>query len=257
MAGLIVDGLGHPLHLGDVPERDEEAVGLVLLLVDPRYRAVDEKGLPEGVLDHRLVEEEGLLVQVGGQAREQSAMGPLVQDREDARDVAALGGGLRPTGNAFRHLVHESDGHLGIGGDDAVVDRVQDGGEESLLLAKLPVDAVLVERDVDGRVELAFLEGLENIAGRLDFLRPLEGFLVGVGRQENDRYGELRADLLCRLDAVHAPREHDVHEDDIRQPILREGDSLGAVAGHAYDGIAEALETTLKIKSDDLFVFDD
>jgi hypothetical protein len=197
------------------------------------------------------------LTMVGRYARQYLALGMLVLQREDAGDVPALGRRLVPAGDALGDLVHEADREVAVRGDDPLVDGVQDRREQPLLLVELVLDAVLVERDVDRGIELSLLEGLENVAEGLDFLGPLEGLFVGIGGEEDDRDPELPADLLGRLDTVHAAREHDVHEDDVGPALARQGDGLLAVARHPDDGVAEALQSSLQVECDDFLVFDD
>ena len=87
----------------------------------------------------------------------------------------ALGIRFGPAGQLLGHGIHEQNVQIDPRGDDAVVDAMQDCGEKALLLLEPLVYAVFVQRDIDRRIELALLEGLEDIPERLSLLRALEG----------------------------------------------------------------------------------
>ena len=254
VASLIVDRIGHPLELGDVAEGEEETIDGVLLLVDASERAIDDEGLAEGVLERDLAEEVGLLVDVGRFADHELALGSRIDEGDDRRGVLPLGRSLAPAGNPLGHRVHEAYVELRVCRHDTVVDGVEDGRKKPLLLAELAIYGVFVERYVDGRVELALLERLEDVSEGLDFLGALEGLLVGIGGEENDGNAVLVANLAGGLDPVHGTSEHDVHEDDIGLAFLGEADRLHAVGSHAHDRVSEALEPTLQIEGDYLLV---
>ncbi len=135
----------------------------------------------------------------------------LVRELKHFRELAAERLVLRPAREALRRRVDEPDAPALVGRDDCVADASERRREPALALAQAHLRAVLVERHLDGRPQLALLEGLEQVAQRLGHLRAPKRAVVGVGRQVYDGRAGRFAYAPRGLHAVHPATQHDVH----------------------------------------------
>ena len=73
-----------------------------------------------------------------------------------------------------------------------------------------------VECHVNGCVELAVLEGFDDVAERLGLLCPFQRLIVGMGGQVDHRKKEFRPDPLGGLDPVDRSAQRDIDENQVR-----------------------------------------
>ena len=93
----------------------------------------------------------------------------------------------------------------------------------------MPLD----QRHLDGGVEFAALEGLDQVAQRRGRAGAGKGRLVGVGRQVDHGDAEAFAQFAGDFHAVAATAQVDVHERDVgaqgRRPGLPAGSRIGTL----------------------------
>jgi hypothetical protein len=106
-------------------------------------------------------------------------------------------------------------------------------------------------------VQAALFEGLDDVAEGAGDFRPLQRRLVGVGRQIDDRDVQLAVNPLRRLDAVHIPFEHDVHEHQVGDGFEGGPDRLFTGGGQADDRVPEVVQPVLDVPGDYHLVLDD
>jgi hypothetical protein len=146
--------------------------------------------------------------------------GLFVDERQDFGDAATDGlVGIDPE-QACGSGIDEADHLHRVRGDHAVADARESGSMPRLTQLQTPLGAIAMHGQFDGDLELAVSDRLENVGERTGLLRTLEGRLIGVSREENDRSGHAIADTGSCLDAVHAAFESDVHQDQLRQGSL-------------------------------------
>ncbi len=141
--------------------------------------------------------------------------GILVEDMEYLLTRLAPGLWLGPTGQGFGHRVHKLDVAVGVGGDHGVADALEGGGQPLLALLQALFGPMFVEGHLDGAMQFSFFEGFEEIAEGLGDLGSLDGGLIGVGGEVDDRDIEMGSDVLGGLDAVHLTFQPDVHQHQI------------------------------------------
>ena len=115
---------------------------------------------------------------------------------------------------------------------------------------------MLVDGHLDRRLQLAFLEWLEQVTIGLRDLRPLEGAVVRVRRKIDDRY-VVTGQFICRFDAIHLALQIDVHQHQMGRRMARRGDGL--LSGRDNDGhiVPHPLQPQLQVQGDDGLVLDD
>ncbi len=175
---------------------------------------------------------------------------------EDVDQAFPEGLVLLPAGEGLGHRVHELDPAVLVGRHHAVADALQRRGQPPLAVLEALLDAVLVERHLDGREQLPLLEGLQHVAERLGDLGALQRVRVGVGGQVDDGDVVAAADLRGSLDAVHFAVQEDVHEHQVRTPPAGLLDRLfpgGRRVGHL---VTEVPQPAHQVHCDDVLVLD-
>ena len=169
------------------------------------------------VLEDNLLEHEGgigIVIRVQGRELYDGSLVGVLEIKY-LLDVFLVSVFLRPSGNTLGYRVHEGDLVMDVGGDNAVLDAVEDGGGEAFLPFEGLIDPVLVYRYVYGGIEFFVLEGLQDIPEGLGYLRPFQGFLVGISGKKYNRDLEPLFYDARGFDTVHFTGQHDVHEDDV------------------------------------------
>ena len=165
--------------------------------------------------------------------------------------------GTGPAGQFLGNRIHEDDFARGIGSDDAVSDTAQCGGEPGFAGAHAPFHLVTVEGNLNYAAEVAVGGRFENVAEGLGELGAIDGVLIGMRGQVDDRDLEFGFQRLRRGDAIHVAFQADVHEDEIerRRPGATEGFHSGL--GNGRNGVTEAFELLLDVGGNQAFVFYD
>jgi hypothetical protein len=179
-----------------------------------------------------------------------------VEGAEHFGKRSAGGLGSRPAGQRLGHRVEESDTALGVRGDDAVTDAAQRRGVAALASPQPALRRMFVQRHLEDRRQLTFLERLEDIAERFGDAGTPKGGVVGVGGQVDHRNLPVRADLLGGLDAVHRAFEVDVHEHEVRLQFPGQANRIRPRLDGADHRVPVARQTVLDVLGNDPLVFD-
>jgi hypothetical protein len=180
----------------------------------------------------------------------------VVDDPVDLEDVLAQGLILVESGEGLGHRVHERDFAVLVGDDHRVGDAFQDGGKPLLPFFQFPLHVEAVDRHLDGAVQLGVLKGLDDVAEGLGELGAVQGVLVGVGGEKDDRDAGVFADIMGHVDAVHLALEHDVHQHQVGGEFLGAADRFLARTDDVDHVIPEPFETALDVFGDYILVFD-
>ena len=98
---------------------------------------------------------------------------------------------------------------------DSIGDGIGEHPDRALVFPGLLFHTVFIEPHLDGRMQLAFIEGFEYVPVRLADLCPFEGGLIGIGSQEYDRNFVKDTYPGGSIDTIHPAGKVDIHEDDI------------------------------------------
>ena len=115
---------------------------------------------------------------------------------------------------------------------------------------------MLVDCDLDGRVQLDFLKGFDEIGERTGTNGALDGLDVAMAGQEDHGHMRVLLDQLGGLDAVDVSAQADVHDDQLRPQLGRHANGLNAFACDAEHAITEFGDGLFEVASHDAFVFD-
>ncbi|MCG3118194.1 MAG: hypothetical protein ALAOOOJD_00357 [bacterium] len=162
-----------------------------------------------------------------------------------------------PAGQRFGHEVHERHSAFAVDDDDGIIDGSQDFCQPLLALLQLLGHPMLVERHVDGDVQLSFLERFENIAKRFGNLGALQRPVIRVSGEINNRNVIQGQNFLRRLHTVLIALEHDVHQHQIRPGFAGFLHGLFTGCDGAGNDVAEALQGIVNIFGNDIFILDD
>ncbi|HPL15394.1 MAG TPA: hypothetical protein PL180_01760 [Spirochaetota bacterium] len=108
-----------------------------------------------------------------------------------------------------------------------------------LAVAQFHFQCTPVQRGIDGGKKVLRVDRLDDIAVRIGLPRPRDRCHVGIAGEIHHR------DIIGfhyypgRLDAVHGPRHHDVHEDKVRPLRAALPEGLFGVFNQADDIVAE------------------
>ncbi len=171
------------------------------------------------------------------------------------RPPLQFGRRFRPDQDRGR-FVGEDQRPIGLD-QDGIGRRFHEQTVARLAFTQVDLGRMLVQRHFDGGEDLALLERLQHVAERIRDLGPLQGGLVRVRRQVDDRAGVVAPDDLCRFHPVHVPLQRDVHQDQVGTVLFSSGHRILAGAEHRRNHIAHPLQTQAKVARDDAFVFDD
>ena len=119
------------------------------------------------------------------------------------------------------------------------------------------VYGVLGEGDLDRLLQLRGLHGLDEVAVRPRFQRPLHPRVVDMGGQVDDGNGEALLKELRRLDAVEAAPDAEVDEGDIGTPLRRTGHGLLRGGGDGEGVVPQVGQAALEVVGDDALVVHD
>lgn len=111
-----------------------------------------------------------------------------------------------------------------------------------------------VERQVDDRGQILFIEGLDDVAGRIHSCSAFYCLMIGICREKNNRNLSFLPDPLRRLDTVEITIEPNIHQYNIRlQPASR---FHRVFAGRCQsDVISHRSKEHFEIEGDDLLIF--
>ena len=115
---------------------------------------------------------------------------------------------------------------------------------------------MLVQGNLDRRLQLALFERLQQITERLGYLGARQGLVVGVGGEVDDGNSMDGADALGRFDTVHLALQVDVHQDEIRRRSLRRLDRVLTRGHDDGNAVAHLFQPLLEIQRHDRFVLD-
>ena len=162
-----------------------------------------------------------------------------------------------PTREVPGNRIHEHDLALGIGGDHAFADAAQRGGKPGFAGAQAAFHLMFVDGNLHRAAQFGIADGFEDVTERLRVGRPVDGFLIGMRGDVNDRGFELGLHGLRGGDAVHIALDADIHQDQIerRGPGKMERFFAGTRDGRHL--IAQPLEPALDIGGDNAFIFND
>ncbi len=116
---------------------------------------------------------------------------------------------------------------------------------------------MLVDRHLDGGVQLPLLERLDQIAKGQYFAGATQQVRVGIRAQEDHRHVEALTQALCRLDAAERAGEPHVHQHDIRNSFRDRIQRLFAPGCQAAYRVSEGTEPVLYFHGDQRFILYD
>ena len=123
--------------------------------------------------------------------------------------------------------------------------------------AQFLLGVVLEKGHLHGGAQPVLVDGLEHIAVGGRAFGPLEGDLIGVGGEVDDRNVAFVLDDAGRFHAVHVAAQEDVHEHEVRTQGAAQVHGLGPRGRDAGQGVAQAAHNGLEIQGHDAFVLDD
>jgi hypothetical protein len=131
-------------------------------------------------------------------------------------------------------------------------------GKLQALFALFDRDLIFVasHRHLDGGVQFATLAGFDQIAERATLKGTIQRVIFGIGGEENNGNLVVGANLLRRLNAIHMSFQVNVHQYQIRLFGRGLRDRLFAAGDDRTDMVAEALQLSFEVESDNAFVFD-
>lgn len=122
-------------------------------------------------------------------------------------------------------------------------------------VAQLILQALALECHLDGGVQLALGEGLEQVAVGLCPAGPLQGRVFGIRGQVDDRDGVCLPQLCGDVDAVHVALDMDVHQHQVGPGLRHQIETLLARDRNGRHVVPEHRQTLLQIEGDDAFIF--
>ena len=97
-------------------------------------------------------------------------------------------------------------------------------------------------------MQFPFLEGFDDIAIGLRDLGAMQRILVGVSGDIDDRDIETGVDPLGGCHAVDLPRQHDIHQDQVRKSLRRFFNGFLSCGGDVGEGVSQAGQPLLHVK---------
>ncbi len=257
VACLIVDGFAEKLHLRGIPKGEYLPVYRAVSVFDGGVGTFHMDCLVFPVFKKGLLKNKGKAVlSVFADIRQSHGISiSTAYYGKHILEPVRFGLLLAPAGYILRHGVHKLDKPLFPGGDNAVFDAVENGGEPAFLAAQLHVYIKLVESYIDGGVELSLLKRFEDIAVGFGLLCPLEGVFVGVGGKED--HGNIKGVFNCFgcLDTVRLSGEHNIHKNNVRSEFAGLLYCIFSVRDNCGVLKTEAFESFFKVKSNNALIF--
>ncbi|NJN94646.1 MAG: hypothetical protein HC875_11385 [Anaerolineales bacterium] len=93
-------------------------------------------------------------------------------------------------------------------------------------LFQLLFPLILDQRHLDGGIEFLLTKGFEQVTKKMGLLDPLEGDIIRIGGQINHRQIKVLPEMQGCFDAIHAPRQTNVHQNQMRRDFRRQVDSF-------------------------------
>lgn len=237
----------HPFAL--VVQHDRRAHRMGAFVADRARRTIDRDALAGAGHQHRRAAAGRAIV-----VRQSNRAAGIVLQAHDlggaasAQDLGAE--------QAFGGRVGQADQAVGVKGDHGVAHPVQYRAEPALLVAQRALDLGLAQRDLDHRAQFASLERLGQVAVRHGAGGAVDGLVVAVGGQEQDRDLQLGADGGGRRDAVHVAPEHHVHQHQVGPVGARPRDGVAAIVDAAADPVTHVAQLAGDVHGDHGFVLD-
>ncbi len=161
-----------------------------------------------------------------------------------------------PFRELFRHRIHKGDIPRRIRCNDTVADTPEGRCKPSLVFTQSRLHPVLVQRHLNGNVELALFERLENISERIRHFGPLQRMFICIRRQVDDRNCVEIAYLIRCGDAIHLSAQHDIHQHEVGMRTTGRLDGLRCCGGDTDYFKAPPLKPCDDVTGDNLFIFD-
>ena len=139
---------------------------------------------------------------------------------------------------------------LQFGGDAGREDDVEENVGAAFCL-------MCVQRHLNADAQLALVERFGDVAIGCSGLGSVEGRLVRVGGEEDDRDLAALADDAGGFHAVHHAGELDVHEHQIRAKGHRRLHGFLGGKDRGYDRVSGCMQLAFKVHCDDAFVLND
>ena len=142
--------------------------------------------------------------------------GDCVHNLEDFFQRQAQGVLAAPARQRFCDGVHERNPSFGVGGDHAIADACQSRCVPLLTFPETQLHCMLLEGHLDGDPQLPSRKWLEQIAKGPGPLGPVDGGVVRVRGQIDDRDVESIVNRAGGFDAVQVASQTDVHQHQVR-----------------------------------------
>ena len=176
---------------------------------------------------------------------------------EDHGDFAVAGFVVLPSGESFGGTIHVLDAAIEVDHDHGVRHGAEHGFHPGPLGTCGAVGTVFVNSHLNRRGEAGLVDGLGEEAESFGHFGAVDGGLIGVCGEVDDRDVGRFAQFGRGLDAVHGALDADVHEDEIGADFAHRGESLFGGFGDPRDRVAGFEKTRCDMTGDDAFVFDD
>ena len=242
----------------DVAKHQHHAGDVAAFAGDRRGAALDRNSLALSRYQDRVIRERenSLLVHHSLRCVSSRALAQL-DELEDFVQRLPQYVGRGPAGQFFGHGIHELNVAEAIGGNHRVCDAPQRGRKPDLALLDFAFQPVFGHRHLEGGVELALLERLEQIAESLGFFGTLDRGVVGVGSQIDDGNVVASANMGRRFDPVHVSVQSDVHQHEVGSLARGHLDGLLSRGHGRRYFVAELLELAANGERHDAFVLHD
>ena len=160
---------------------------------------------------------------------------------------------MRPPGKILRRSIHHQDVAQKIGDHHRVGHRAQRGPQQGLAFFQFPLHLVLIERDLDRRVQRCMRNRFHQVSEGACYFGPVQRLPVGMRRQEDYRQVILLPNARRRLHSVHRAVDADIHQYNVRSGRHRQ--RLLTVSTVPTTSCPSASRRVARIVCDQPFIF--